>query len=194
MTQRLNVETIHKIFSRMPVIETERLTLRRMYPSDAEDMFEYAHLEDVTRYLLWSPHPSLAHTREYLYYIGERYRYGDFYDWAVTLKGSGKMIGTCGFAKLDPTNNLGEIGYVINPRYKGKGVASEAVAAVIDYGFSTLGLNRIEARYMIDNSASRRVMEKSGMTFEGIYRKAIFVKGRYETIGMCSILASEYKR
>jgi len=177
----------------MPVLETERLKLRRMYPSDAEDMFEYANREDVTRYLLWKPHPTLIHTREYLYYIGERYRCGDFYDWAITLRDTGKMIGTCGFAKLDPTNNLGEIGYVINPRYSGRNVATEAVRAVMEYGFSVLGLHRIEARYMIGNAASRRVMEKSGMTFEGVHRDAIFVKGRYETIGMCSILESEFE-
>ena len=192
LMQRLNIESVRKIFSRIPTIETERLVLRAMRPSDAEDMFEYAHLEEVTRYLLWSPHPTLSHTREYLYYIGVRYRCGDFYEWAVTLRDSGKMIGTCGFARIDATNCSAELGYVLNPRYKGMNIATEAARAVIDFGFSVLSLNRIEARYMINNSASRRVMEKCGMSFEGVHRDALLVKGRYESVGYCSLLSSEY--
>ena len=176
----------------MPTLATERLILRKMSPSDAEDMFEYACREDVTKYLLWSPHQSLVYTRRYLSYIAEKCRCGDFYDWAIVLRENGKMIGTCGFAKLDATNNLAEVGYVINPRYCGRNVATEAVQAVLDYGFSELGLRRIEARYMIGNSASRRVMEKCGMTFEGVYRDALLVKGNYETVGMCAILADEF--
>ena len=68
----------------------------------------------------------------------------------------------------------------------------EAVAKVIDYGFRTLRLNRIEARYMLGNEKSRRVMEKNGMTFEGVSREAMLVKGKYVSVGTCSILWKEY--
>ena len=90
-------ETVYKIFTRMPRLRTERLTLRPMHTTDAYDMYEYASREDLTEYLLWSPHPSVTYTRDYLAYIESRYATGDFYDWAITLTENGKMIGTAGF-------------------------------------------------------------------------------------------------
>ena len=102
------------------------------------------------------------------------------------------MIGTCGFTRLDPQNHSAEIGYVLSPRYQNQGIASEACAMILRFAFCNLGLHRVEARYMPGNAASRRVMEKNGMVFEGIERDAIFVKGAYQDVGKCAILRSDY--
>ena len=184
-------ETIYKIFSNIPNIATERLTLRAMRELDAEDMFEYAKDPEVTGFLLWREHKNLAYTKEYLAYIESRYALGDFYDWAITLTDSGKMIGTCGFTKIDTVNDVGEIGYVLNPAYHHIGIATEAADAVMRFGFDTLGLHRIEARFIEGNNASRAVMERLGMTFEGFERDSVFVKGRYATVGKYAKLASD---
>ena len=185
-------ESIFVTFSNMPVLETERLVLRRMRPSDAEDMYDYASRADVTEYLLWSPHPSVRYTADYLKYIKSRYALGDFYDWAVIEKISGRMIGTCGFTRFDLPHNCGEIGYVLNPDFHGKGYATEAARRVIEFGFSELGLHRIEAKFMQGNDASLHVMERLGMTFEGYRRDGMLVKKKYRTIGICSILIGEW--
>ena len=184
-------ETVYKIFSDIPKITTKRLTLRAMRELDAEDMFEYATLPEVTKFLLWREHPSLAYTKEYLAYIESRYSVGDFYDWAITLSDSGKMIGTCGFTKIDTVNDVGEIGYVLNPAYHHMGLAKEAASAVIRFGFDTLGLHRIEAKFIEGNDASRKLMESLGMTAEGFEREAMLVKGKYVTIGKYSKLATD---
>ncbi len=185
-------ETVHKIFSKMPTLTTSRLVLRPMRVTDAYDMHEYACREDVTEYLLWSPHPSLSYTADYLAYIESRYARGEFFDWAVTLADSGKMIGTAGFTKIDAPHNSAEIGYVLNPEYHGCGFGSEAAGRVVSFGFEELGLHRIEARFMEGNSASLRVMAKLGMSLEGYARDSMLVKGKYRTVGVCSILISEY--
>jgi ribosomal-protein-alanine N-acetyltransferase len=185
-------EKIYEIFSNIPTLHTERLSLRALHPIDAEDMFDYASREDVTRYLLWSVHKSEAHTRDYIRYIQSRYELGDFYDWAIIDHESRRMIGTCGFARIDTENDSAEIGYVLNPDFQGRGYATEASARVIEFGFSTLGLNRIAARFMQGNNASLRVMEKLGMTFEGYHRDAIYAKGEYKTIGYCAITRQDY--
>ena len=190
MTKELLIHT----FSNIPTLTTERLTLRKMLIADAADMFEYAHREDTSRYLFWSPHENIAHTKAYLKFVGERYRAGDFYDWAIVLRESGKMIGTCGFTSIDLTHRRGEIGYVINPDYQRQGIAAEAAEAVVKFGFEDLDLNRIEARFIKENDASLKVMRKLGMTPEGYLRDNIYVKGSYRTIGVCSLLASEYKK
>ncbi len=176
----------------LPRIETERLLLRPMERGDADDMFDYARRGDTSRYLLWSPHPSPAYTRSYLAMIGRFYRKGQFFDWAVVEKASGRMIGTCGFTRLTEQHHVGEIGYVLNPDFHKKGYATEAVRAVIEYGFRVLELHRIEGRYMAENAPSRRVMERCGLTFEGIQRGAMLVKGRYRDIGICALLKEDY--
>lgn len=184
-----------RIFSKIPTLRTARLVLREMRAVDSYDMYEYASRSDVTKYLTWQPHPSRTYTREYLEFIGTKYREGEFFDWAVIWNGDGeykqKMIGTCGFTSFDFDNNSAEVGYVINPEYRGRGIAPEALSRVIEFGFSELGLCRIEARYMVGNEVSRHVMEKVGMTFEGIRRRALLVRGEYRDIGYCSILSNE---
>ena len=190
----MKCETVYKVFSAIPELHTERLLLRKMAVGDCYDMYEYASSAAVTRYLTWSPHPDLDYTKEYLQYIGNHYKLGDFYDWAVILKEENKMIGTCGFTRFHMHHNAAEIGYVINPAYRGRGIADEAVLAVMKFGFERLGLNRIEAKYIMGNEASRRVMEKVGMTFEGVRRGEMLIKGEYRDIGVCSILRSEARK
>ena len=185
-------ERICKLFSHMPTLETERLILRPMRTSDAEDMFSYAKRADVTEYLLWSPHPSKRYTEDYLRYLQRCYALGEFYDWAVVEKESGRMIGTSGFTRFDFPHNAGEIGYVLNPDYHGRGYGTEAAERVLRFGFDTLELHRIEAKFMQGNDASLHVMEKLGMTLEGYRRDGMLVKGKYRTIGVCSILRDEF--
>jgi ribosomal-protein-alanine N-acetyltransferase len=70
---------------------------------------------------------------------------------------------------------------------------TEAARRILQFGFQVLGLHRIESRFMIENDPSRRVMERLGMTFEGVRRSAMLVKGLYRDIGICSILANEFR-
>ena len=185
-------EKIYRIFANIPTLKTERLSLRAMHPIDAEDMYDYAKREDVTRYLTWNPHKSVGYTKEYLRYVHSRYALGDFYDWTIIDLESRRMIGTCGFTSIDTANNSAEIGYVLNPEFHGRGLGSEAVARILDFGFGELELHRIEARFMQENIRSRRLMERVGMTFEGFRREAVLVKGEYRTVGICSILCKEW--
>ena len=187
-------ETVFKIFTNMPTLTTERLLLRPMHPMDAEDMFDYAKRPEVTKYLLWREHESISFTRDYLIYVGRRYALGDFYDWAIIDRESRKMIGTCGFTKIDTANNSAEIGYVLNPDFHRRGFGSEAVKRILKFGFEELKLNRIEARFMQGNEASLALMRSVGMTFEGYMRDLVLAKGSYRTVGVSSILRSEYEK
>lgn len=184
---------LSRIFAHIPTLETERLTLRRLKVSDTDDMYEYSCREDVTRYLLWSPHPGRDYTRRYLSSLQAQYRAGEFYDWGMEFRDDGHMIGTAGFTMFDVDNNRAEIGYVLNPAYWSRGIATEAVRAVISYGFEGLLLNRIEARYITGNDRSRHVMEKCGMTFEGIHRSLLYVKDAYRDIGTCALTYRDYQ-
>ena len=185
-------ETVHRLFSNMPTLETERFILRKISMDDTDDMFEYARNPYVTTFLTWSPHPDKGFTFEYIAYLQNRYKSGDFYDFAIVCKDTGKMIGTCGFTRFFFQHDGAEIGYVLNPEFHGKGIATEVVGRIIRYGFENLALERIEGKYIIDNTASRRVMEKNGMIFEGVRRKGMLIKGLYRDIGICSIVREDF--
>ena len=188
----MNSLQLSEIFKRMPELHTERLRLKKLKVSYYSDMFEYASNPVVTKYLLWSPHDSPDYTKRFLKQIQSAYKNGTYYEWAVTLKKTGKMIGTCGFIRFDTDNNSTEVGYVMNPMYWGNGYAPEALREVIRYGFVDLRLNRIQARFIKGNESSLRVMEKAGMTFEGYLRESMFIKDGFKDIGYAAITYSDF--
>lgn len=180
------------LFKKIPTITTERLVLRKMLPADAEDMYEYAQNPLVTQFLLWEPHVNVKFTQSYLKFIQTQYAAGCFFDWSLVLADSGKMIGTCGFAAIDMDNNAGEVGYVLNPEYWGKGYATEALERVLSFGFGVLRMNRIYVRIMAGNAASERVARKCGMRHEATFYSSLMVKGEYRTIKYYAILRDEF--
>ena len=89
-------------------------------------------------------------------------------------------------------NNVGEIGYVLSSKFWNLGIGYEAAKKILNFGFETLNLNRIEVKYMAENIKSEKLSKKLGMKFEGITREAVFCKGEYRDIAMASILKKEY--
>ena len=180
------------LFKKIPTITTDRLILRKLLPSDADDMFEYSQNPIVTQFLLWEPHVNRKFTHSYLKFIQSQYASERFFDWAVTLSDTGKMIGTCGFTMIDTDNDGAELGYVINPDFWGKGYATEALHRVMSFGFGVLGLHRIYVRIMAGNLASEKVAKKCGMRHEATFYSSLLVKGEYRTIKIYAILRDEF--
>ena len=178
-------------FSSLPVLETERLLLRPLRNRDAKDIFTYASDPEVARYVLWSPHRSVAETRGYIRYIRALYRRGLPASWAVTLRDSGRVIGTVGFMWYSDINCAAEVGYSFSRDCWNMGYATEALGTVIRSVFSTLPVNRLEAQHDIRNPASGRVMEKCGMRKEGILRQRVRNKGEFIDTVLYAILRTD---
>ena len=179
-------------FQKNITLQTDRLLLRKIQPCDAMDMYEYACRPETSEYLTWEKHPYYSYTVELISFFQREYAQGRYFDFAVVLKDENKMVGTVGFTSFDDKNRTAEVGYVINPSYHGRGIAPEALSVVINFAFCELGINRVEAKYIVGNTPSLRVMEKCGMTHEGIQRQKMIIKGVARDIGVCSILKSEY--
>lgn len=173
-------------------IETERLILRYIQPEDAHDMYEYASLPEVSEYLLWSPHINEAATLGYIEFLQKRYQRGLYADWAVVLKENNKMIGTCGFANIDSWAMNCEIGYVLSPKYRGKGYMSEAVGAVLDLSFLKLGFKQAKLRIISQNEPSIRLAERMGFKLEEIVYSEMEIKGVDRDISHYILTANEY--
>ena len=184
--------SIYDYFGGEPVIETKRLLLRKVKKKDTHDMYEYSCDGRVSEYLLWSPHPNEKYTKSYISSLKKQYKNHTFFDFAVIYKENGKMIGTCGFSRVDAENSCVEIGYVLSHDYWGMGIAAEAAREMIRLAFEEFGFNRVEARYMTENIHSARVMEKLGMKKDGVLRSAVCVDGVYHDVGYYSILNDEY--
>ncbi len=180
--QILTDKKIKEVFSNIPNLETERLLLRRIELSDAQDMYEYSCDKELTKYLTWASHTSLSETTRYIRLLEKKYMKGDFWDFGLVFKDTGKFIGTCGFTSFDKDTNSAEIGYVISPEYQRRGLAPEACRAVMKFGFAVFDLDYFAARFIDGNEASRKVMEKLGMEFETTYKNSFFIRNEYRTV------------
>ena len=162
-------------------IESHRLILRRFTAEDAEDMFtNWASDPEVTKFLTWPTHTSANVSRQILSGWIARYEDGGFFNWAIEWKESGHVIGNISVTVLHEKTEAAEIGYCMGRAFWGQGIMPEALRAVMDYLFDTVGLNRIAASHDVRNPKSGRVMEKAGMKLEGVLRGA----GK-NNIGIC---------
>ena len=176
----------------MPVLETPRLRLRRFQQDDLEECFTWASDEEVTRYAFWQAHRHPSETQQFLDFCFAEYEQRGIGPWAVEWKETGAVIGNCTFGLLDPTNLRVEIAYFFARPQWGKGFALEALLALLRFGFDELGVNRMEARCMVPNLASERVMQKAGMQYEGILREFVYAKGRFHDMKVYALLRSEW--
>jgi len=171
-------------------LQTPRLILRKITIEDAEYIFAYASDPQVTRYTLWDHHQSIKDTYEYLNNIAfKMYRSGKGMKWGIVEKESGKLIGTCSL-HTEAIYRRAELGYVIAREYWGQGLMTEAAQAAIAFGFHVMHLLRIQAYCAVDNIGSARVLEKSGMQFEGILHNYVFTKNRPWDVKMYAITRS----
>ena len=187
---------VQDIFADLTTVETERLRLRKIVPEDVEGIFAYASDPKVARFTSWSPHTSLKDSQAFLDYVLAQYEDGQIAPWGVEHRGDEKMIGTCGFVSWSVRDARAEIGYALSRRYWNRGLGTEALRAMIDFGFREMQLNRIQGRCEVENVASARVMEKTGMTLEGVLREHEVADepGSYLNMKMYSMLRREWNR
>jgi len=171
-------------------LQTPRLILRKMTIEDAEAIFTYASDPQITTYTSWTEHQSIEDTYEYLNnVVFQIYRDGKGLDWGIVEKASGKLIGTCSLYTT-PHHRRGSLGYSLARNYWGQGLMTEAAKAAIAFGFHVMQLQRIQGICDVDNLASARVLEKSGMQFEGILHNYLFYKERSWDVKMYAIAST----
>ena len=159
--------------TKLPLFETQNLILREIREKDIHDMYEYASIPCVGPSAGWEPHRTLSHTKEVIKMYNTKARYGQLVVYAIVLKENLKMIGTVELHTYTP-HFKAELGYTINPKYWGNGYATEAAKKIIEWGFITLGLKRIECSSFPENERSQAVCKRLGFTFECIRKKGYY--------------------
>jgi ribosomal-protein-alanine N-acetyltransferase len=179
-------------WSEQPVLRTSRLVLRPFVLDDALAVQLLAGAREVADTTLHIPHPYPAGAAEqWIASHPATWEAGTGVTFAVTDAGSGVLMGAVGLT-IAPAHARGELGYWLGVPYWNRGYCTEASRAVVDFGFTQLGLHRVQARYLTRNPASGRVMQKLGMRPEGVSRHAMRKNDRFEDLEMYAVLADEW--
>ncbi len=173
-------------------IETDRLLLRRFAYEDAKSMLSNWAGDDCIQHMYGEPsYKTIDAVRNLLDKYIEGYNDDYYFRWAVIEKESGECIGQIAYFLVDGNNHFGEIEYCIGTAFQGRGYASEATRAVIDYGFDKIGFHKVQICVRPSNIPSRRVIEKCGFIYEGTLRDYFYIDGKYEDRMYFSIIRKD---
>lgn len=173
-----------------PQLETDRLHLIEIQDCHLNDLFRLFSDDNVTRFYNLHTYTDPSDGKKFIDWYKTRYKQGLGIRWGIALKGQNNIIGTIGFNNYTK-NHRANIGYDLQTKHWNHGYITEALTAIISYGFDTLQINRIEAEVMIGNTVSEKVLEKLNFTKEGILRDWMLWNDCHYNITMYSLLKND---
>lgn len=178
--------------TKRPTVETARLILRPFTLADAPAVQRLASNREIAATTISIPHPyPEGQAERWISTHQERFEQGEGIIFAIVRRADEVLVGAVGLHPT-PAHLHAEMGYWIGREYWSQGYTSEAAAAVLGYGFATLGLHRIFAEHMTHNPASGRIMQKIGMTYEGTLRQHMQKWGVFVDVAVYGILRDEW--
>lgn len=175
-------------FTPFPVLETENLILRQIHQDDVNEVFELRSNAETMKYI---PRPlaiTIEDAQKFIETDTASIKKNEFLNWAVARKEDNKLLGMIGYFRLQPQNFRGEIGYMLNPDFHGKGIMKEAIDVVLKYGFEILGFHSIEAVIDPGNIGSEKLLQKSGFVKEAHFKENFFFNGEFLDTVIYSLL------
>lgn len=180
-------------FDPFPVLKTERLVLRRLVETDANDVFKLRSDQELMRYVARPLAKSEQDAINLIRRVDEGILSGESINWGITLKNNDQIIGVAGIVRTTPQDHRGEIGYLLAAEHQRKGLTGEAIKEILNYGFSQLHLHLIEAVTDPRNTASISVLKKLGFSMDGHFRENTFYEGNYLDSMHFSLLCRDFK-
>lgn len=175
-----------------PVLETDRLALRRILPEDSADIFAIFSNPEVTRYYDLDTFTDRSQAVDIIKRHEIQYEKEAGIRWGITRKGSPRLIGTAGFG-WQRWNFSATLGYELAQECWNQGIMTEAIRAMVGHAFTTMGMNRIQATTELENVASGRVLQKVGFQEEGILRGWGYWKGGFRDVRCFSLLRNDLR-
>jgi len=174
-----------------PSLTTERLRLRAPHMDDAEVFRALLSIPEVTRYSNWPDAPKKPYGERTMQWMSKLHASRSGCAWIIEDGASGALIGAIRFNHFERKWKVGEVGYELHPEFRGRGLMTEALRAVVAVGHQAFGLNRIEAWTLPGNGASDRVLEKAGFRYEGTLRQKAHFKDEFHDFRMFGRVASD---
>lgn len=177
---------------KLPVLETERLRLRHPRKEDVDELFVV--FSDPAAMCYWSHEPwtDLEVAQKYLADINSGFEERTLFQWAITFAEEDRLIGTVTLLNWDKTNRHVEVGFMLSRKRWGKGLATEAVRAVLHFAFEHMNVHRVEAELDPRNEASARLLERLGFKYEGLLRERWFLYNEWSDSALYGLLRREF--
>lgn len=166
-------------FDSFPVLNTDRLVLRQIDNGDADELFYLRSDAQIMKYICRPKPKDMEDLLQLILKIRNMIANNEGIGWAMTLKGDNKLIGHISLHVLIKEHYRAEVGYMMHPDHYGKGIMDEALKAVIDYGFNTIGLHSMEANVSPENTASRKLLERNGFKQEAHFKENFYWEGEF---------------
>ena len=176
-----------------PVLDTERLRLRRIEASDVDALFR---IHSDIAWMRWygiDPVTSRAQAEQLAEMFAGWFAAGTGFRWALERKSDAQFIGTCGLFRWNKSWRNCVIGYELARECQGCGYMREALYAVLDYGFDEMQLHRIQAETHADNAASIGLAKRLGFRFEGVHREQAYWSGIFHDLHCYALLEPEWR-
>ncbi len=175
------------------ILSTPRLILREFVADDWPAVLAYQSDPQYLRYYPWTERTAADVERFVAGFVAQQHEEPRTrFQLAIILRSEERLIGNCGIRLEAAGATKAEIGYELAPAYWGRGLATEAAHAIVDFGFRVLALHRVSAWCIAENSASTRVLEKLGLRQEGRVRESEWMKGRWWDTLLYGILDREW--
>jgi len=180
------------VVSATPTLRTARLVLGAFEPGDAVELQRLAGEREIADTTLTIPHPyAMDHALAWIGNQRKESARGRAENFAIRLSTGSSLIGSVGLRDIDAEHLQAELGFWVGREWWGHGYAREAAAAVVRFGFDTLGLNRICAHHMLRNPAAGKVLRHIGMQREGLLRQRVRKWGIHEDVVVYAILRDD---
>jgi [ribosomal protein S5]-alanine N-acetyltransferase len=180
------------VFNPFPILQTERLKLRRIEMTDAPEIFNLRRDEKLMQYIDRPLAQSEDDARALIEKIDTAVNRNDGITWGITLKNTNLVVGTLGFWRLDKENYRAEIGYMLHGDLQGRGLMKEALQVMLEYGFTTMKLHSVEANTNPNNKASQALLHHFGFKQEAYFRENYYYNGHFLDSAIFSLLVHEF--
>lgn len=187
------MELNYKVFDQFPTLHTKRLVLRQVQMNDAQQIFDNRNNQRISAFIPNREMESLKDAEELVEKLQDGFKKMESLAWFGTIKGSDKMIGSCGYNRIEYQNLRAEIGGELNVEYWGTGIALEAIKEVIRFGFEELKLHSIEAKVNPDNRSTIYLMGLLGFEKEAHFKEFGMMNGEFKDLAVYSLLANSWK-
>lgn len=178
---------MNEISCKFPIIETERLILRKLETTDINDLFEILSSERVTKYYGKYPMENLSEAEDLILKFHKAFEDQKSIRWGIELKETNRIIGTCGFHCWNKNHFRAEVGYELGEAFWNKGYATEAICAILKYGFEFMELERIEAIVYPENKYSEKLLLNLGFEHEGLLKKYANFRDKQQNLNIFAI-------
>ncbi len=166
-------------FPHFPTLQTPRLLLREVTPSDAPAIFKMRSDERVMRHLGRPMQKEVSEAVTLIEAYRKNFDQAEGVTWAICFRDEPNLLGSITFWKMDKVNHRAEIGYSLGAEYWRQGIMDEAMTAAIEFCFKTLNFHSIEANTAPENEASGRILEKHGFVQEAYFRENFYFEGKF---------------